>query len=119
MGAERNLLGRRKDGSEFPIEVGLYPITIQAVQYTTATVIDITERSLAAKALSTALTERDRLRRNLMRSAGFENNSAARASNISSPEHEPTLRTTGNLPLPVCEKTTNTPHRRQDKPDMR
>jgi two-component system, NarL family, sensor histidine kinase UhpB len=72
MGAERNLLGRRKDGSEFPIEVGLFPITVQGIQYTTATVIDITERSLAAKALSTALTERDRLRRNLMRSAEDE-----------------------------------------------
>jgi two-component system, NarL family, sensor histidine kinase UhpB len=72
MGAERNLLGWRKGGSEFPIEVGLYPITIQTVQYTMATVIDITERSVAAKALSDALIERDRLRRHLMRSAEDE-----------------------------------------------
>ena len=72
MGAERNVLGRRKNGSEFPIEVGLHPITIQAAQYTMATVIDITERSLAAKGLSRALTERDRLRRHLMRSSEDE-----------------------------------------------
>jgi len=72
MGTERNLLGRRKDGSEFPIEVGLYPITIQTAQYIMATVIDITERSRAAKALSNALTERNRLRRHLMRSAEDE-----------------------------------------------
>jgi PAS domain S-box-containing protein len=72
MGADRNVLGRRKNGSDFPIEVGLYPITIQAARYTMATVIDITERSLAAKALSSALTERDRLRLHLMRSAEDE-----------------------------------------------
>ena len=72
MGAERNLLGQRKDGSQFPVEVGLYPITIRATQYIMATVIDITERSLAAKALSSALTERDRLRRHLMRASEDE-----------------------------------------------
>jgi two-component system sensor histidine kinase UhpB len=72
VGGERYLLGQHKDGSEFPIEVGLYPITIQAAQYTMATVIDITERTRTAKALSDALTERDRLRRHLMRSAEDE-----------------------------------------------
>ncbi len=71
-GAERRVLGRRKNGSEFPIEVGLHPIVIQAAHYTMATVIDITERSLAEKALSNALTERDRLRRHLMRSSEDE-----------------------------------------------
>ncbi len=72
VGGERYLLGQHKDGREFPIEVGLYPITIQAAQYTMATVIDITERTRAAKALSDAVTERDRLRRHLMRSAEDE-----------------------------------------------
>jgi two-component system sensor histidine kinase UhpB len=72
VGGERYLLGQHKDGREFPIEVGLYPITIQAAQYTMATVIDITERTRAAKTLSDALTERDRLRRHLMRSAEDE-----------------------------------------------
>jgi two-component system sensor histidine kinase UhpB len=72
MGAERNLVGRRRDGSELPIEVGLYPITIQGTRYTMATVVDITERNLAAKALANALTERDRLRRHLMRAAEDE-----------------------------------------------
>ena len=72
MGAGRNLQGRCKDGSELPIEVGLHPITIQATPYIMANVVDITERNRAEKALSDALTERDRLRRHLMRSAEDE-----------------------------------------------
>jgi signal transduction histidine kinase len=72
MGTDQNLLGCRKDGSKLPIEIGLYPITIQAAQHTMATVIDITDRSRAAKALSDSLIERDRLRRHLMRAAEDE-----------------------------------------------
>lgn len=72
MGAGQNVLGRRTNGSDFPIEVRLHPITIRAARYTMATVIDITERTLAAKALSNALNERDRLRLHLMRSAEDE-----------------------------------------------
>ena len=72
MGGESTLLGQRKDGSEFPIEVGLCPIEIRAKQHTMATVIDITERSRAAESLSNAIAERDRLRRHLMRSAEDE-----------------------------------------------
>ena len=69
---ERNLLGQRKDGSNFPIEVGLHPLTIRDTKYTMATVIDITDRMAAASALAAALTERDRLRLHLMRSAEEE-----------------------------------------------
>jgi PAS domain S-box-containing protein len=72
MGAEQNVLGRRKNGTDFPIEVRLHPITIRAAHYIMATVIDITDRVLASKALSSALTERDRLRLHLMRSAEDE-----------------------------------------------
>jgi two-component system, NarL family, sensor histidine kinase UhpB len=71
-GAERKVLGRRKDGREFPIEVGLHPIAIRTAHYTMATVVDVTERNIAEKALSSALTERDRLRRHLMRSSEAE-----------------------------------------------
>jgi len=70
--AGRQLLGRHKDGREIPIEVGLHPITLHREQYTMATVIDITERNLAARALSSALAERDRLRRDLMRASDNE-----------------------------------------------
>lgn len=44
MGRGRDLLARRKDGSTFPVEIGLNPVDTVAGPQTLATVIDITER---------------------------------------------------------------------------
>ena len=47
MGAGRDLFGRRKDGSEFPVEVGLNPIRTEQGLFVLASVIDITARKHA------------------------------------------------------------------------
>src|SRR5437867_4621784 len=47
MGVGRDLFGRRKDGSEFPVEVGLNPIHTTEGLFVLASVIDITARKEA------------------------------------------------------------------------
>jgi two-component system sensor kinase FixL len=47
MGAGRDLFGRRRDGSEFPVEVGLNPIRTAQGLFVLASVIDITTRKQA------------------------------------------------------------------------
>jgi len=72
MGDQMKLQGLHKAGWEFPIEVRLQPIVIQSQHYIIATVIDISDHTLAAAALARTETERDRLRRDLMRSSDEE-----------------------------------------------
>ena len=47
MGAGRNLFGRRKDGSEFTVEIGLNPVPTERGLFVISAIVDITERKLA------------------------------------------------------------------------
>lgn len=58
MGVGRDLAGRRSDGSEFPVEIGLNPIDTEAGVMVLASIIDITERQRAQQRLENALLEK-------------------------------------------------------------
>ncbi|MBR2514574.1 MAG: EAL domain-containing protein [Halomonas sp.] len=49
---QRELQGQRQDGSLFPLEVGLAPITIDGVPHTLASVIDISERKKTEQSMA-------------------------------------------------------------------
>lgn len=51
MGAGRDLVGRRKDGSEIPIEIGLNAIPTQHGVFVLSSIVDLSERREAARRL--------------------------------------------------------------------
>lgn len=65
MGADRDLFGRQKDGSEVPLEIGLNPILTGEGVFTLSSIVDITERKRSEEMIREKIRQLECSNRNL------------------------------------------------------
>ncbi|NJD87047.1 MAG: PAS domain S-box protein [Betaproteobacteria bacterium] len=61
MGAGRDLYARRRDGTEFPVEIGLNPVPVEGGTMVLSAIVDITERKEREEGIRRSLEEKDLL----------------------------------------------------------
>jgi hypothetical protein len=72
MGAGRHLKAMRRDGSEFPVEIGLNPVRLSDGEYVIAAIVDLTLQKNAEEKLTTLAKDLEEANKKLLQLASTD-----------------------------------------------
>jgi len=86
IGKERIVLGKRKDGTTFQVEIGLSPIQVGSRQFVISVIVDVTQRKMAERAILDMNANLEKKVRE--RTEALEKASAAKSEFLANMSHE-------------------------------